>query len=152
MRWQELTDLLEQEDYRARAIDMVKAGRASAPWKRINALRHWRAGLRDKTSRARAETVGGQGWNACCQGLAYRQEAHADHLTIASLLSFGDFVRKRLQTLYDEYKAERSASITQLAWPRMTPTGSRHRNYQLRRTTGKRKRPPKRHRPGSPLS
>jgi len=55
VRWQELTDLLEREGNRARALEMVKAPTFSAldTDKRFEVLAD---GLREKTSRARADT------------------------------------------------------------------------------------------------
>ena len=103
VRWQELTDLLEHEDNRTRAIDMVKAPsfRALETDKRFETLA---AGLREKTSRARAET-----WAAKDGTHAAKVSRAGKKLTLTFddrvAPKFGDFVRKRLQTLYDEFKA-----------------------------------------------
>ena len=62
---------------------------------------------------------------------------------------FGDFVRERLQTLYDEYKAGRSVGMNRTCPVGMSRLDSRP-PQRTRRTIGKRKRPPSRHRSGSP--
>jgi ParB family chromosome partitioning protein len=103
VRWQELTDLLEHEDNRTRAIDMVKAPsfRTLETDKRFETLA---AGLREKTSRARAET-----WAAKDGTHAAKVSRAGKKLTLTFddrvAPKFGDFVRRRLQTLYDEFKA-----------------------------------------------
>lgn len=103
VRWQDLTDLLEHEDNRTRAIDMVKAPsfRVLETDKRFETLA---AGLREKTSRARAET-----WAAKDGTPAAKVSRAGKKLTLIFddrvAPKFGDFVRKRLQTLYDEFKA-----------------------------------------------
>ena len=103
VRWQELTDLLEREDNRARALEMVKAPTFGA-WdtdKRFEALAD---GLREKSSRARAET-----WSAKDGTHAAKVSRAGKKLTLTfddrAAPRFGDFVRDRLQTLYDEFKA-----------------------------------------------
>jgi ParB family chromosome partitioning protein len=103
VRWQELTDLLEQKDNRARALEMVKAPAFSVldTDKRFEALAD---GLREKTSRARAET-----WAAKDGTYAAKVARVGKKLTLTFddrvAPRFGDFVRDRLQTLYDEFKA-----------------------------------------------
>ncbi len=103
VRWQELTDLLEQEGNRARAIEMVKAPTFNAldTDKRFEALA---ACLREKTSRARAEN-----WAAKDGTHAAKVSRVGKRLTLTFddrvAPRFGDFVRERLQTLYDEFKA-----------------------------------------------
>jgi ParB family transcriptional regulator, chromosome partitioning protein len=103
VRWQELTDLLEQEGNRARALEMVKVPPFSAldTDKRFETLAD---GLREKTSRARAET-----WSAKDGTHAAKVSRAGKKLTLTFddrvAPRFGDFVRDRLQTLYDEFKA-----------------------------------------------
>lgn len=103
VRWQELTDLLEREGNRARAFEMVKAPTFGA-WdtdKRFEALAD---GLREKSSRARAET-----WSAKDGTHAAKVSRAGKKLTLTFddrvAPRFGDFVRDRLQTLYEEFKA-----------------------------------------------
>jgi ParB family transcriptional regulator, chromosome partitioning protein len=103
VRWQELTDLLEREGNRARALEMVKAPTFSAldTDKRFEALAD---GLREKTSRTRAET-----WSTKDGTHAAKVSRAGKKLTLTFddrvAPRFGDFVRDRLQTLYDEFKA-----------------------------------------------
>ena len=103
VRWQELTDLLERDGNRARALEMVKAPTFSAldTDKRFEALAD---GLREKTSRARAET-----WSAKDGTHAAKVSRAGKRLTLTFddrvAPRFGDFIRDRLQTLYDEFKA-----------------------------------------------
>ena len=103
VRWQELTDLLERENNRARALEIVKAPtfRALDTDKRFEALAD---GLREKTSRARAET-----WTAKDGTQAAKVSRAGKKLTLIFddrvAPRFGDFVRERLQALYDEFKA-----------------------------------------------
>jgi ParB family transcriptional regulator, chromosome partitioning protein len=103
VRWQELTDLLEQEANRARALDIVKAPTFNAldTDKRFEALA---AGLRKNTLRARAEN-----WAAKDGTHAAKVSRVGKRLTLTFddrvAPKFGDFVRERLQTLYDEFKA-----------------------------------------------
>ncbi len=103
VRWQELTDLLEREGNRARALEMVKAPTFSAldTDKRFEVLAD---GLREKTSRARAETWSAQdGTHAAKVSRAGRRLTLTFDDRVAP--RFGDFVKDRLQTLYDEFKA-----------------------------------------------
>lgn len=103
VRWQELTDLLEREDNRARALEIVKAPtfRALDTDKRFEALTH---GLREKTLRAPAET-----WAAKDGTHVAKVSRAGKKLTLIFddrvAPRFGDFVRERLQALYDEFKA-----------------------------------------------
>ena len=103
VRWQELTDLLERDGNRTRALEMVKAPTFSAldTDKRFEALAD---GLREKTSRARAET-----WSAKDGTHAAKVSRAGKRLTLTFddrvAPRFGDFIRDRLQTLYDEFKA-----------------------------------------------
>ncbi|MFH1344058.1 MAG: plasmid partitioning protein RepB [Pseudomonadota bacterium] len=103
VRWQELTDLLEEEASRARALDIVKAPTFNGldTDKRFEALA---AGLRKKTLRARAEN-----WAAKDGTHAAKVSRAGKRLTLTFddrvAPKFGDFVREKLQTLYDEFKA-----------------------------------------------
>lgn len=103
VRWQELTDLLENDDTRARALEVVRAPTFSAldTDKRFEALA---AGLRVKSPRARAET-----WAADDGTHAARVARAGKKLTLTFddrvAPKFGEFVRQKLQKLYDEFKA-----------------------------------------------
>lgn len=103
VRWQEFTDLLEQENNRSRAIAMVKNPSFSAldTDKRFETLA---AGLRKKAQRARAET-----WSAKDGTHAAKIARAGKKLTLTFddrvAPQFGDFVKERLQALYDEFKA-----------------------------------------------
>jgi ParB family chromosome partitioning protein len=103
VRWQDLTDLLENDDNRARALEIVKAPTFSTLGsdKRFEALT---AGLRTKTSRARAET-----WAADDGTHAAKIARAGKKLTLTFddrvAPKFGEFVRQKLQKLYDEFKA-----------------------------------------------
>ncbi|WP_338825505.1 plasmid partitioning protein RepB (plasmid) [Bradyrhizobium septentrionale] len=105
VRWQELTELLEQENNRARAIELVQAPDFAAldTDKRFESLF---AGLRQKAARARAET-----WSAADGTHAAKVARQGRKLTLTFddrvAPNFGDFVRDRLQTLYDQFKAGR---------------------------------------------
>lgn len=104
VRWQELTDLLEREGNRDRALEMVEAPTFSAleTDKRFEILAY---NLREKTSRARAET-----WSAKDGTHAAKVSRAGKRITLTFddrvAPRFGDFVRGRLQTLYDEFKAD----------------------------------------------
>jgi ParB family chromosome partitioning protein len=94
---------LEREGNRARALEIVKAPTFGA-WdtdKRFEALAD---GLREKSSRARAET-----WSAKDGTHAAKVSRAGKKLTLTFddrvAPRFGDFVRDRLQTLYEEFKA-----------------------------------------------
>lgn len=103
VRWQELSDLLEHENNRARALEMVKAPNFHKldTDKRFETLA---VGLRQKTLRARAET-----WSAKDGAHAAKVARVGKKLTLTFddrvAPRFGDFVREKLQTLYDEFKA-----------------------------------------------
>lgn len=103
VRWQELTDLLDQENNRSRAIALVKDPEFSSldTDKRFEALI---AGLRKKAQRARAET-----WSATDGTHAAKVARAGKKLTLTFddrvAPNFGDFVKERLQALYDEFKA-----------------------------------------------
>ena len=104
VRWQELTDLLETEGNRARAIEMVTTPnfRALDTDKRFETIA---GALREKASRARAET-----WAANDGTHAARISRAGKKLTLTFddrvAPQFGEFVRRRLQILYDEFKAD----------------------------------------------
>ncbi|SCB50354.1 plasmid partitioning protein RepB [Rhizobium multihospitium] len=103
VRWQELSDLLDRDENRRRAIAHVKAPGFSdlESDKRFESLA---AALRDVTSRARAET-----WSASDGTHAAKVMRSGKKVTLMFddriAPQFGDFVRDRLQSLYDEYKA-----------------------------------------------
>ncbi|MDQ8727502.1 plasmid partitioning protein RepB [Bradyrhizobium sp. LHD-71] len=103
VRWQEFTELLEQENNRARAIEMVKDPSFNTldTDKRFEALA---TGLRKKASRAKAET-----WAAKDGTHAAKVARVGKKLTLTFddrvAPNFGDFVRERLQELYDQFKA-----------------------------------------------
>ena len=103
VRWQELCDLLELDNNRARAIEMVKdsAFVAMDTDKRFETLA---AGLRQKTSRTRAET-----WLASDGTHVAKVARTGKKLTLVFddrvAPKFGDFVKERLQALYEEFKA-----------------------------------------------
>jgi ParB family chromosome partitioning protein len=104
VRWQELTDLLEHENNRARAVEMAKdpAFAAMDTDKRFETLN---AGLRKKATRARAET-----WSAKDGTHAAKVARAGKKLTLTFddrvAPKFGDFVKGKLQTLYEEFKAD----------------------------------------------
>jgi ParB family chromosome partitioning protein len=107
VRWQELCDLIEQENNRARAIEMVKdpAFVVFDTDKRFETLA---AGLRQKSSRVRAET-----WSASDGTHAAKVARTGKKLTLVFddrvAPKFGDFVKDRLQLLYEEFKAGNSS-------------------------------------------
>lgn len=107
-RWQELTELLDQGDNRQRAIGFVAEPnfKSQESDKRFEALV---ASLRVKATRARAET-----WSA-------KDGTHAAKITRSGKKTavvfddrvtpqFGDFIKSRLQSLYEEYKATSSGA------------------------------------------
>lgn len=103
VRWQELTDFLEDDDKRARALEIVKAPTFSTlnTDKRFETLA---AGVREQTTRARAEAwTAADGTHAAKISRAGKKLALTFDDRVAP--KFGDFVRERLQTLYDEFKA-----------------------------------------------
>lgn len=103
VRWQELTDLLEQENNRVRAIEMAKDAALAAidTDKRFETLI---AGLRKKATRARAET-----WSAKDGTHAAKIARVGKKLTLTFddrvAPQFGDFVKGKLQALYEDFKA-----------------------------------------------
>lgn len=104
VRWQELTDLLDDDDKRACALEIVKAPAFGSldTDKRFEALA---AGVREKATRARAEA-----WAAADGTHAVKVSRAGKKLTLTFddrvAPKFGDFVRTRLQALYDEFKAD----------------------------------------------
>lgn len=94
---------MERDNNRARALEIVKAPtfRALDTDKRFETLAD---GLREKTSHARAET-----WAAKDGTHAAKVSRAGKKLTLTFddrvVPRFGDFVRERLQALYDEFKA-----------------------------------------------
>jgi ParB family chromosome partitioning protein len=103
VRWQELTELLDQDDNRKRAHEVVadERFRQMDTDKRFETLRNR---LRTKDARNRAES-----WSAGDGTRAARVSRSGKKLTLTFddrvAPAFGDFVKARLQTLYDAYKA-----------------------------------------------
>jgi ParB family chromosome partitioning protein len=108
VRWQDLTDLLEKDENRARAVEIVSTPAFAAldTDKRFEALA---AGLRQKSSRARAEA-----WSADDGTHLAKISRAGKKLTLTfddrAIPKFGEFVREKLQTLYDEFKGGDTAS------------------------------------------
>jgi ParB family chromosome partitioning protein len=102
VRWQELTDLLDQDGNRERATAFVKAPTFATldSDKRFEAIA---AMLRTKAVRARAET-----WSTNDGTHAAKVARAGKRLTLTFddrvAPQFGEFVKERLQSLYDEYK------------------------------------------------
>ncbi|GEC17159.1 plasmid partitioning protein RepB [Nitrobacter winogradskyi] len=108
VRWQELTDLLELENKRAHAIEIVKAPGFGVLDTDVR-FETLMAELREKPSRARAET-----WAASDGTHAAKVSRAGKKLTLTFddrvAPKFGEFVRQRLQTLYDEFKTGKSST------------------------------------------
>ena len=108
VRWQELTDLLDQDGNRERATAFVKAPTFAAldSDKRFEAIA---AMLRMKAVRARAET-----WSTNDGTHAAKVARAGKRLTLTFddrvAPQFGEFVNERLQSLYDEYKTRNPAA------------------------------------------
>jgi ParB family chromosome partitioning protein len=104
VRWQELSELLEIDDNRQRAITAVgdPAFVERESDKRFEALV---SDLRTKATRARAET-----WTASDGTHVAKVMRSGKKLTLAFddriAPKFGDYVHGRLQSLFDDYKAE----------------------------------------------
>ena len=102
VRWQELTDLLDQDGNRERASAFVKVPTFAAldSDKRFEAIA---AMLRTKAVRARAQT-----WSSNDGTHAAKVARTGKRLTLTFddriAPQFGEFVKERLQSLYDEYK------------------------------------------------
>lgn len=107
VRWQELSDILAVDENRARALTMIGNADLAAldTDKRFEALA---AALREKSSRPRAET-----WAAADGTHAAKISRTGDKLTLAfddrTAPKFGEFVKQKLQSLYDEFKTENSS-------------------------------------------
>lgn len=103
VRWQELTDLIDQDGNRERALALVAASgfKDQVSDKRFEAVL---SGLRIKQTRTRAET-----WSADDGTHAARISRSGKKLTLVFddrvAPQFGDFIRSRLQSLYSEYRA-----------------------------------------------
>lgn len=103
VRWQELMDLLHDEPNRRRAILLVKETGfpEQESDKRFESLV---AALRTRVTRARAET-----WSAADGTLAAKVMRSGKKLSLTFddrvAPQFGEFVRERLQGLYEEYRA-----------------------------------------------
>ena len=104
LRWQELTELLDQEGNRGRARKLIEKAefKALETDKRFEAVQNE---LRAKVSRVRSEP-----WTADDGTRLARVTQTEKRLTLAFdnriEPNFGDFVRRRLQMLYDEYKRQ----------------------------------------------
>lgn len=102
IRWQELSDLLEDENNRQRALSAVKdpSFGACESDKRFEILAN---ALREKAVRARPEA-----WAAADGTHAAKVMRSGKKITLTFddrvAPRFGDFVREQLQRLYDEYK------------------------------------------------
>lgn len=105
VRWQELSDVLEDETKRMRARELITQAKflSAESDKRFEVLKAY---LAEPESRARAEP-----WNASDGTRAARVSRSGSKLSVVFddrvAPEFGDFVRSRLQSLYDEYKAGR---------------------------------------------
>lgn len=103
VRWQDLTELLDQPQNRERAIALVKEPdfRSRDSDKRFESLI---SALRSKATRMRAEI-----WSAKdgTQAARVMRNGKKVSLTFDDRVAprFGDFVQQRLQILYDQYKA-----------------------------------------------
>lgn len=108
VRWQELSELMEQDDKRQRALAFVTEPtfQAFASDERFEALA---AALRSQVSRTHAETWAAHDGTHAAKILRSGKKVT---LTFDDRVAprFGDFVRERLQNLYDEYKAENRGS------------------------------------------
>jgi ParB family chromosome partitioning protein len=103
VRWQDLTEMLDQDGNRERAIAFVNEGgfRAYDTDKRFEAVT---AALRPKVSRVRAEAwAANDGTHAAKIMRAGRRISLTFDDRVAP--HFGDFVKDRLQSLYDDYKS-----------------------------------------------
>jgi ParB family transcriptional regulator, chromosome partitioning protein len=106
VRWQELTDLLDKDDNRARAVELVNniSFQTHESDRRFEVLV---ATIRVKATRARAEI-----W-AAKDGTRAARVVRAGRKMILTFDDraaprFGDFVRARLQSLYDDFKSKES--------------------------------------------
>ncbi len=105
VRWQELSDALEDDTKRKRARELITQAKflTADSDKRFELLKAY---LSEPETRARAET-----WNASDGTRAARFSRSGSKLALVfddrAAPHFGDFVRSRLQSLYDEYKAGR---------------------------------------------
>lgn len=103
VRWQELTELLDEGENRIRAQELITEFSFSEldTDKRFEALYN---GLRARETRTRPEA-----WSAEDGTRVARVMRSGKKLTLTFddrvVPQFGDFVRERLQSLYDEYKA-----------------------------------------------
>jgi ParB family chromosome partitioning protein len=103
VRWQELSDLLQEDDRRGRAFEIVKSPAFGAmdTDRRFEAVA---AGVRASVTRTR-----GEAWTAADGTQAAKVSRSGKKLTLSFddrvAPKFGDFVRERLQKLYDEFKA-----------------------------------------------
>lgn len=106
VRWQELVDLLDQDGNRQRAQEVISEASFAAldTDKRFEAL-HKR--LQEKVERSRAEA-----WSANDGTRAAKVSRSGKRLTMTFddriAPEFGEFVKSKLQALYDEYKSKAS--------------------------------------------
>jgi ParB family transcriptional regulator, chromosome partitioning protein len=104
VRWQELTEILDYDGNRKRALEIVIAPSflSQESDKRFETLF---TSLRDKAPRNRSES-----WAAEDGTRAARFSRSGKKLTLMFddrvAPAFGDFVKSRLQTLYEEYRAD----------------------------------------------
>lgn len=108
VRWQELTDLLDQDGNRARALGIVRAPDfvLLESDKRFEKLME---GLRSKSERIRPETwVAKDGTHAAKISRSGRKLSLTFDDRVAP--KFGDFVEAKLDALFEEYKAENSSA------------------------------------------
>ncbi len=103
VRWQELTELLDEGENRSRAQEIV----TESSFAKLDSDRRFEAlydGLRVRETRLRSEI-----WSAEDGTRAARVMRSGKKLTLTFddrvAPQFGDFIRERLQVLYDEYKS-----------------------------------------------
>ena len=108
IRWQELMELVETGEHRARAERTVR-GPDFLQLETDKRFEHMLAALRQKANRAAPEH-----WNAGDGTRAARIARAGRKVTLTFddrvTPAFGDFVKDRLQRLYEEYRAETSSA------------------------------------------
>ncbi|GGE03599.1 plasmid partitioning protein RepB [Aureimonas endophytica] len=108
VRWQELIDLVDQAENRRRASEIV----AEAGFADLDSDRRFEEVLRRLRSGQTREKA--EAWNAADGTQAARIARSGRRLTLTfddrTAPQFGDFVKSRLQQLYDEFKAGDSAA------------------------------------------
>lgn len=108
VRWQELTELLEQQENRSRAKRIV----SQSDFASLDSDKRFEALLSDiKTRPARVQS---ENWSTADGTQAARISRGSKRLTMVfddrTAPKFGDYVKGRLQALYDEFKAENSSA------------------------------------------